>query len=157
MASRAAQCLDFRVARRQGCARSLNWAFAWRGPAVDARAVEAALVREGFVSAPTVAGLAHLEREDGSVLLVLRSLRVPLRIPYTIPLKIARARRCAWLAASPMRCGWLARPARASRMIVRRRTRGAGHTAKIALCSPSTRASALVNRAMSAGVSSYLD
>lgn len=101
------RCDDFRLARRVGCARSLNWTFSWRGAEVSAERARASLEREGFVSIPTVAGLAHYESDLGQVLLVPRNMRIELRVPYTVELsdrpraavqiarRVARALRAA--------------------------------------------------------------
>jgi hypothetical protein len=101
-------CEDFRIARRVGCARSLNWTFSWRGDAVSVERALVALEREGFVSIPTVAGLAHYESPFGQVLLVPRNMRIELRVPYTVELsgrsraavRIARRVACALRAAA---------------------------------------------------------
>lgn len=101
MPPESVRCEDFRIARRQGCARSLNWRFSWRGDARDGAALSRALEREGMTSVVTVPGLAHLHGEEGQVLIVLRSLRVELRLPYTVCFKdrpraaLALARRVA--------------------------------------------------------------
>jgi hypothetical protein len=104
----AERCEDFRIARRVGCARSLNWTFSWRGAALSAARALAALEDEGFVSIPTVAGLAHFESDLGQVLLVPRNMRIELRVPYTVELsgrsraavRIARRVACALRAAA---------------------------------------------------------
>ncbi len=105
----AERCEDFRIARRVGCARSLNWTFSWRGAAaLSAERALAALEDAGFVSIPTVAGLAHFESDLGQVLLVPRNMRIELRVPYTVELsgrsraavRIARRVACALRAAA---------------------------------------------------------
>jgi hypothetical protein len=81
------RCKLFRIARRHGCSRSLSWTLSWRGPSPETERLAQALSLRGFSPLPSVPGLFYGEdpRTREQVLLVLRTSRLELRIPYTIP------------------------------------------------------------------------
>jgi len=102
------RCRSFRIARRQGCARSLNWTLVWREPIPKADRLILSLLNQGFQARPTVAGIFHGEdpRTNEQILVVLRNTRTELRLPYTIPANqrsrsaVSLAHRIAQTAAS---------------------------------------------------------
>ncbi|MCS6902239.1 MAG: hypothetical protein RMJ98_21725 [Myxococcales bacterium] len=81
------RCHVFRIARRRGCSRSLSWTLYWRGFSPEAGHLAQALSSHGFSPLPSVPGLFYAEDPltHEQVLLVLRTCRVELRIPYVIP------------------------------------------------------------------------
>lgn len=87
MAGAPPRCTSFRITRRQGCVRSLNWSLDWRIPLPDATMLAQGLQQQGFLSRHTVPGLFHGEDPStgDQVLLVLRTSRIEVRVPYTFP------------------------------------------------------------------------